>query len=365
MAWHEIFREAQDRGKVRREHWEGGEYLRLLDDHHGLPRGTVEIDGTLVCGYPRIGRILRLASGLRELFSAPFFVEEKVDGYNVRVARVGDRVLAFTRGGFLCPFTTDRLPDLIDPSFFDAHPELVVCMEVAGPDNPYLHGATPQVPKDVQAFVFDLAHKGQTGFLPYEEKLTLLERHPLPCVQRYGRFTVEQIDDLRGLLWQLNEEEREGVVMKEDSPEDRRVKYVTSNSSAADIRNTVRNLLHLPPEYFTNRILRLALFRDEVGHEAAGDIAERLGHAFLDGLDEALAQYRREGKVYYGFRCRFRDPDNADRLLTHIKRGDRRMHVVETGRRREGDYTVLEFRKVYDDMTGLLAHLMRGGQVFD
>ena len=363
--WHEIFQAARDRGKVRSEHWAGGEYLRLLDDFHGLPRGTVWIEGTLVCGYPRIGRILRLASGLREMFSAPFFVEEKVDGYNVRVARVGDRVLAFTRGGFLCPFTTDRLPDLLDLSCFDVRPDLVVCMEVAGPDNPYLQGTTPQVEHDVQAFVFDIARTGRVGFLPYGEKLALLERYPLPTVQRYGRFTVEQVETLRALLWRLNEEQREGVVMKEDSPADRRIKYVTSNSSVADIRNTVRNLLHLPPEYFTNRILRLALFRDEVGREAAGDIAERLGHAFLDGLDEAIAQYRREGKVYYAFRCRFRDPDNADRLLTHIRRGDRRMHVVETRRYQEGRYTVLEFRKVYDDMTGLLAHLMRGGQVFD
>ncbi len=361
----EIFRQARERGKVRREHWEDGEYLRLLDEFHGLPRGTVKIADTLLCGYPRIGRILRLASGLREVFSAPFFVEEKVDGYNVRVVRVGERVLAFTRGGFLCPFTTDRLADLIDTSFFEIHPGLVICMEVAGPDNPYLRGTTPQVTEDVRAFVFDIARKGRVGFLPYAEKLALLERHRLPSVQRYGRFTVEQVEALRSLLWRLNEEQREGVVMKEDSAQDRRIKYVTSNSSVADIRNTVHNLLHLPPEYFIHRILRLALFRDEVGREAAEDIAERLGHAFLDGLDEAIAQYRREGKVYYAFRCRLRDPANADRLLAHIRRGDRRMHVVETARRSEGGYTVLEFRKVYDDMTGLLAHLMRGGQVFD
>ena len=36
----------------------------------------------------------------------------KVDGYNVRIVRLAGRLVPFTRGGFVCPFTDDRLADV-------------------------------------------------------------------------------------------------------------------------------------------------------------------------------------------------------------------------------------------------------------
>ena len=68
--------------------------------------------------------------GLRQQFPGYFWAEEKMDGYNVRVARVGDRVVAITRGGYLCPFTSDRLPDLLDLTIFEQHPDLIPCAEI-------------------------------------------------------------------------------------------------------------------------------------------------------------------------------------------------------------------------------------------
>ncbi|WP_204337701.1 hypothetical protein, partial [Klebsiella pneumoniae] len=63
----------------------------------------------------------------------------------------------------------------------------------------------------------------------------------------------------------LNEEKREGVVLKEDSERDKRVKYITSYANLNDIRITSLNMLGLPADYYTNRLLRLVLFLEEEG----------------------------------------------------------------------------------------------------
>ena len=47
-------------------------------------------------------------------------------------------ILAFSRSGLVCPFTTrivDRLVDL--GPLFEAYPEAIVCGEMIGPENPY------------------------------------------------------------------------------------------------------------------------------------------------------------------------------------------------------------------------------------
>ena len=45
---------------------------------------------TILWGYPHIGRIFQLSTGIRELFEGPFWVDVKVDGYSVRVVGFED-----------------------------------------------------------------------------------------------------------------------------------------------------------------------------------------------------------------------------------------------------------------------------------
>jgi putative ATP-dependent DNA ligase len=362
----EPFQLALDHRKARREELpDGGEYLRLTDDFHGLPRGTVLAAGRVVYGYPHIGRILQLETGLAQQFEGPFWVEEKVDGYNVRVARLDGEVVALTRGGFVCPFTTDRLPDLLPLTVFEERPELVVCAEVAGPDQPYVVGHPPQVPSDVALFAFDLMAVDAPGFLTDAETQALLTRYGLPRVERFGRFEAADWATLRTLLTTLGREHREGVVFKEDAPSGRRAKYVTGTSCIDDILATVDNLPQLPPEYFTGRVLRLALFLAEQGEETLPGARDALGRAFLDGLMDAIGRFRAQHRVSHTHLCRFRDRRQAERLLAHLRRAEGPIQVIERRLEREGGYWVLELEKVYTGMTGLLGHLLAGGIVYD
>jgi putative ATP-dependent DNA ligase len=361
-AW---FGEALARRKARWERYRDLDYARLTEDFRGRAKGTVWMAGRSVPGFPHIGRIVRLEAGLRQQFPGPFWAEEKVDGYNVRVLRQGDRALALTRGGYVCPFTTDRLPDLLDLGVLEREPDLILCAEVAGPDNPYLIGAPPFVADDVRAFVFDLIRGETAGFVPQGEKMRLAERHGLPLAPVHGRFRAEDWGAVRDLCARLDAEGREGLVLKGEGPEGRRTKYVTRSSAIYDIAVRASDLVELPGDFFTGRVLRLALFMDEAGMTRDDELHRRLGRAFLDGLFESLASFRAHGAVYHRFRCRFRERDSAVAFVAHLGGILGHTHLWQRRLEREGDFWLLEFDKEVPKLGGLLHQLFRGDALVD
>ncbi len=356
---------ALDKGKATQTVYDDLNFVRITDSSGGLRRGTAVFDAGTVYGYPRIGRVLALEAGLAEQFAEPFWMEEKIDGYNVRIVRVHDQLIALTRGGFICPFTTDRIPDLIDTSIFDKNPNLIVCAEVAGPDNPYLEGGPSFIPHDVRLFVFDLMHWNQPGFLPHANKIQLQERYGLPTVRIFGRFDISAIPQIHEILIRLNDEEREGVVFKEDSERNHRAKYVTSNSNLSDIRALAARIRDLPPEYFTDRILRLVLFLHEQKLVRTEELDRQLGAAFIDGLQDSIAQFLSEHKVYHTFRCRFRSRENAMKLIAHMNQTAGHVKIHRRNLYQEQGYWLLEFDRMYPALNGLLSHLLSGGLMID
>jgi len=360
-----VIREAILKNKARKEEFKDLEYIRFTDDYKDIPRGTAIFKDFIIWGYPHIGRIFQVSSGIREQFEKPFWVEEKVDGYNVRIFRYKDEIYAMTRGGYVCSFTTDRLPDFIDLKFFEDYPDLVLCMEVAGPENPYVEESPGYIKKDVMFFLFDVMKKGERRFLPYREKLNLIDKYGLPSVERFGLYSFDDDKKLKNLLKQLNEEKREGVVLKEDSDRDKRVKYITLWANLNDIKVTSLNMLGVPPDYYTNRLLRLALFMDEEGIPISNELYQELGKAFLEGILQACAMSKEEGKVYRTFRCRFRKKENALVFVKQMKHASSHVQIIQRKLEKKGNYYVLEFDRVYLSMTGMLGHILKGGSVFD
>jgi putative ATP-dependent DNA ligase len=362
---HPVFDEALQRGKARREQFGELGYLRLTEDFRGLAKGTVQLAEGWIAGYPHIGRIFRLEQGLRQQFEAPFWAEEKIDGFNVRIFRCGDEVMALTRGGYICPFATDRISELMDLRILEAHPDLVLCAEIAGPENPYTEGGPPFVPEDVRAFVFDMLRIGRAGFLSQAEKRALIDAFGLPAPVTYGQFTAADWRGLREVLLQLDAEGREGVVLKEDSSRNRRVKYVTRFSGIYDVWIRASDMVELPGDFFTGRVLRLALFVDETGMARDDRLKRDLGNAFLERLFESVEKFKRDGRVYHTFRCRFRKRESAERFMEHIRRILGHTYVVQRRLEPSGPHWLLEFDKEVPKLTGLLHQLFGGAAVVD
>lgn len=351
--------------KARQRDFKGLRYAHFIDDWHHIPRGTAVFNGRVVYGYPHIGRVLALEAGLKAHFQTSFWAEEKINGFNVRILRIEGQILALSRGGFICPFTTDRLMDLMSLELFNDHPEIIVCAEVAGPDNPYLESYPPFIGKDVQLFVFDLMRMDRSGFLPYPEKIALVDNYALPAVPRHGYFNSGEVDSIRIIMKRLNEQWREGLVFKEDSERNHRAKYVTGNVNIDDLRAASDNLLELPAEYFTNRLLRLILFMEENGLEVSQEAESALGNALLQGLHQAFGKYREEHKVFTTFRCRFREKQNAEMMIDHLKHASHNIKIQLRRLEWENTHWILEFDRIYPALTGMLGDLMAGKMIYD
>lgn len=359
------FPEALERNKARWEDYGEQGYPRLTEDFRGYAKGTLAWRDLLIPGYPRIGRIFRLEQGLAQQFQEPFWMEEKIDGFNIRIFSPDGRPLALTRGGYVCPFATDRVPDFIPRELFEDHPDLVLCAELAGPDNPYTQGGPSFVTKDVQLFVFDMMRLGQQGFLLQAEKQAICAHYGLPVPRCFGRFLATDWGRILAIVEQLDTEEREGAVFKEDSPQGHRTKFVTAWSGVYDIAVRADDTVELPGDFFTGRILRLALYLDEVGRGRDQRLEGELGRAFLEGLGRSVERFKRQGHVSHDFRCRFRHRENAIALMDHLRTILGHTHLGQRRLEQEGDYWVLEFEKDVPKLTGLLHQLFRGASVLD
>ncbi|MCO5763597.1 MAG: RNA ligase [Chromatiaceae bacterium] len=361
----EPFPSALERRKARWETYGEHRYLRLTDDFRGFPKGTLAWDDRLIPGYPRIGRIFRLEQGLAQQFSGPFWMEEKIDGFNIRIFRCGQEMLALSRGGYVCPFATDRAPEFIPLDLFDAHPDLVLCAELAGPDNPYTQGGPSFVSEDVRLFAFDMMRLGHPGFLSQAEKTALCNAFQLPVPRDFGRFVPGDWRDILTIVERLDAEGREGAVFKEDSPLGHRTKFVTAWSGVYDIAVRADDTVELPGDFFTGRILRMALYLDETGRERDERLERELGRAFLDGLGRSVERFKRDGRVAHDFRCRFRRRENALAFMDHLRAILGHTHIAQRRLEEEGNFWVLEFEKEVPKLTGLLHQLFRGASILD
>tara|TARA_B100000959_G_scaffold141332_1_gene148411 strand:+ start:331 stop:1119 length:789 start_codon:yes stop_codon:yes gene_type:complete len=214
-----LWNEAVEGHSIVPDEFDGVTYYRVVKRVGQLSKGVVVTDAEIIFDFPRIARILQLENGIKLTFVNPFYVEEKVDGYNVRIAKIEDRVFAFTRGSYVCPFSTDRLVDFFDiDKFFDENPELIVCGEIAGPENPYNKETPPYVTEDVRFFAFDIRTKDADRQIPIEERYELSDKYKIPTVTRFGKYTASDIKKLKQHICELNKNGCEGLVFKPTDP---------------------------------------------------------------------------------------------------------------------------------------------------
>jgi hypothetical protein len=188
---------------VRSSDWPTPRLLRFDKAVSGIEAGTVVFDDNeIVYGYPKIRRAMMLSPAIRRHFSDGVLVEEKMNGHNVRVVRVGGSVIALTRGGFICPYSTEVAKDQIPPEVFGDHPDLVLCGEMVGPKNPY-------VPKEVYTaesmdfYLFDVSRKGKRDMEGSQKTHAIAEEYGIRSVRLFGEFGL---DDAAGEIREIIKE---------------------------------------------------------------------------------------------------------------------------------------------------------------
>jgi putative ATP-dependent DNA ligase len=348
------------------ERWsaDGRTYRLLTDARHGVERGTVVVErtGAIVRGYPSVSRILTLDTGVHAVFDADetVVVEEKLDGFNVRIADVGaDGPLAFTRSGYVCPYTTDRVRTLLDLSeYFTAHPETMLCVELIGPETPYTTHDYDGVDSNAVR-VFGIRDRVSGVPLPVTERRTRCEAYGFPQPRLFGRGPPDAaVDVVRDAVDALDAAGREGVVLKAAGGTPR-AKYTTESQHHAELAYAFSLPFEYGRDFLFSRIVRDAFQAAEYDDAAALERrAHDLGESILLPMVEAIR--RVENGETVGERHTVRgDADSIDALLDHLRDQSLTVEVVDDGR--EDGERVVEFVKVAESTTDLIRHYLDGG----
>ncbi len=301
------------------DEFEGITYYRVVRKVGHLEKGTVVTGSEIIFGFPRIARILQLENGIKRAMDGSFYVEEKIDGYNVRIARIQNKVLAFTRGSYVCPFSTDRLVDFFNSEkFFDDNPNMIICGEIAGPENPYNRESPPYVTDDIGFFAFDIMTKNTDQPVPVEKRYKLFDKYEIPTVTRFGKYNASDINQIKKCIQKLHEKGCEGLVFKPIDSSGKIIKYVTAGSCLRDIKVTSPVLMETQAEFFTHRLFRALFYLLEHQSNLDDTFLKKTGEALLQPLFENVRKVADGEMITERYRVRFNQEQNIKKLFEHF-----------------------------------------------
>lgn len=236
-------------------------------------------------GFPKISRTLMLYPALAKHFSSckKVAVEEKMNGYNVRVALIRDEIVAITRGGFICPYTTQIANDLINRDFFKDNPDLVLCGEMVGPDSPYVPKTFYDI-GSIDFFVFDVREKNSGNPMPVYQRRKLMDEYGIKSVHLFGEFDVDKAHTvITRIIKSFGDTFREGVVIKDPEMKLPAVKYTSSLSNCQDLSYAFEFYNDFGRDFFFGRVCREAFqsVEWEEDEESARKRCQKLGESIL------------------------------------------------------------------------------------
>ncbi len=248
-------------------------------------------NGVIVPGYPSIQR-LALLEGVRLHMVDDIVVEEKLNGYNVRVVLLGNELLAITRGGFVCPYTTARVKKLYGEKIREALREyegVVLAGEVIGTENPYVVYDYPEA-HGFDYFIFDVMRNGALAPLSLRDEI--VEKYGLRLVPVLARLDKNELGRLREIVDDLDRRGREGIVIKDPMHRVPPLKYTTIYINIKDIEEGMKYPFDEGRSYLFSRIVRLICQAYEFGlsNKELDNMALRLGRAILRPAVESLKE---------------------------------------------------------------------------
>jgi putative ATP-dependent DNA ligase len=324
--------------------FQGREYRHLPGYRKSIEKGTVLLDDTVVRGFPKIPRSLVLDEGIPQQFDTPIAVEEKLNGYNVRVARVDGDVFGVTRSGIICPFTTHKVRSMLPVDrFFDQYPDKMLCGEMIGPENPYTTAECYDV--DSIAFrAFDIRDRTSGEPLPVDDRRESCEELGIPQAELFGVYEpAEAVDELPEIVRDLDRRGREGIIMQTSSGT-RQLKYTTSAANQGDLAFAFTFLFDYGRDFSFRRLIREGFqsVEFEESTDRRRERAHSLGESLLLPMVDSIERIERGERIGEQHTVRA-EPRVVDALLAHFREQSLTIEI-EVDRRIEGE-RVLTFAK--------------------
>ncbi len=287
-------------------------------------------------GYPKIRRALLLHPTIKKHFgSREVLLEEKMNGYNVRIVKIGENLYAITRRGLICPYTTEKARILIDDEFFKDYPNYMLCCEAVGKASPY-------VPTDVYGietldfFLFDVRDEKTNKPITIDEKKEIAEKYNLRMAEILATVSADDIEKMRDVLEKLNRNRREGVVFKDMKMELNPLKYTTSYANQSDLMYAFRFFGEYGRDFMLSRVVREAFqsFEFEEGEKEFNERCFRLGRAILEPMIESIKACKRGEMVCEESELVFENREVIELFKMHMKLlgVDFRIRVLDEGK---------------------------------
>ncbi|MDI9436714.1 MAG: RNA ligase [Euryarchaeota archaeon] len=314
-----------DRGNVKFYSEYGLNAIQLRKSIGHIEAGTMVSLGKnveVIRGFPKIRRTLLLEPVLKKYFKGEIALEEKMNGYNVRIARINNQTLAFTRGGFICPYTTKKANELMDmEEFFNHHPHSVLCGEMVGTDNPYVSHYYPEIGK-LGFRIFDVREKNTNQPWPILEKRKLLEEYGLPTVKFFGIYDKsEAAGEILDIVKKMGEEDREGVVMKDPNMKIQPLKYTSSQAHVSELEYAFSYPFDLGQAFFFSRVIREGFQSFEMDKSDA-EIklrAQRIGESILQPMLETIRIISDDKVAAEDLLIEVDSPDEAEDFARYLR----------------------------------------------
>jgi len=332
-----------------------------IDKKFGIyEEGTVVVkcrDGVRVLrGFPKIKRILYLETGLKKHFGGKkIALEEKMNGYNVRIAKIGEKIYAFTRRGLICPYTTEKAREKIPEEFFNEFPGHMLCCEAVGNASPYVpdyYGI-----EGLDFFLFDLRESRTNRPASIKEKEDVSERYGIKMVEILLKTSADDLENVRRVIEDLSARGREGVVFKELEMLLPPLKYTTSFSNCADLAYAFKNFEEYGRDFMLARIIREAFQAFEFGDDLE-ERSRRLGKAILASVMESIRSVAEGKEVREEIRLTFSSEEVLELFKAHMKLVG--INLRELGRRNKGSKVEARFERVMRSTTDKIRSLLEG-----
>ncbi|RUM33031.1 MAG: RNA ligase [Archaeoglobus sp.] len=311
-------------------------------------------------GFPKIKRTLVLEECIKKHFKGcDVAVEEKINGYNVRILKIGENIYAVTRRGYICPYTTERARELINKEFFNDFPDYMLCCEAAGLESPHVQKEI--YGKRLEFYLFDIRNTRTNEALSVEKKIKIAEEYNLRLAEVFGFWCCEELlSNVIKIIKRLNREGREGIVMKDINMKRLSVKYTTSYCNCSDLNYAFRYFNDIGRDFMLTRAVREGFQSYEIdSEETRKERYLRIGKAIVDGILSSIDNVIEEGKLYERSKLRFRNKEVMELFIKHMKKLAR-VNFEYLGLDNEG-YHVLFMEKQVISTADRIKNLISGG----
>jgi len=330
--------------------YEEGTFVALSDNRSYLARG-----------FPKIKRALILGECIKKHFrNCDVAVEEKINGYNVRIIKIGEKIYAITRKGYVCPYTTERAREIINEDFFKDYPEYMLCCEAAGLESPHVQKEV--YGKRLNFYLFDIRNTRTNEALNVERKIEIAEEYGFKLAEVFGIWNGDDlVDNALKVIRKLDREGREGIVMKDVNMSKLPVKYTTCYCNCSDLNYAFRYFNDVGRDFMLTRAVREGFqsYELDIEDEMRNERCLRLGKAIVNGVLDSINDVIEEGKLFERAKLRFRSKEVMDLFIVHMKRLAR-VNFEYLGRDSDG-YHILLMKKERASTADRIKNLISGG----